>query len=70
MCGIVREGDEVSAALVSGDRRGAPDIGVYLITEALGWRTNAELWHRQASCARKDAGVTISSWEFGSSSTR
>ena len=46
--GIVREGDEVSAALASGDGRGAPDIGMYLITEALGWQTNAELWHRQA----------------------
>jgi len=57
--GVVCEGDEVLASLASGDGCRAPDIGVYVITEALCRRTDADLGDRQTSCVRENAGVAV-----------
>ena len=57
--GVVSEGDEVPSVLASGDGGWSPDVGMYLISEVLGWWTNPYFRYWEPCGAREYARVTV-----------
>jgi hypothetical protein len=57
--GVVSKGNEVPSTLACGDGGWSPYIGMYLISEVLGWCTDPDFRNGQTGGTREDARVTV-----------